>query len=83
VSIEATVATLAGAFAVPDPQWFVEIGLALIRFDRRIIVNAGKAGRIGIPRHVKAEVWQREWCMPSVWNGGSGGASLEFDHIIP
>lgn len=84
VSIEATVATLAGTFAVPNPQWFIEVGSALSRVDRRIILDVTKAGRPGISQHVKAEVWARDGgACRQCGSDVAGRLSLEFDHIIP
>ena len=84
VIIEASGAALAGAFTVPDPEWAVTMASTLVKIDRRQVLDASRAGRSAIPQHVKTEVWQRDrGACRQCGMDGSGGASLEFDHIIP
>jgi 5-methylcytosine-specific restriction endonuclease McrA len=80
--IESSTSRLAGEFTVPDCEWAAEIASTLLRVDRRQLVTG--AGRTPIPQHVKGEVWRRDGgrCVQCGLDG-SGGASLEFDHIIP
>lgn len=68
---------------MPDPEWFTELAMSLIRIERRQVLGSAP-GRAAIPQHIKAEVWQRDGgrCRECGLDG-SGGASLEFDHIIP
>jgi hypothetical protein len=67
VTIEATVATLRGSFAIPDPELLIEIGSTLVSIDRRQILDTNRVGRTAIPQHIKAEVWAREWrCLSPV-----------------
>ena len=83
VMIEASTSKMSGWFTVADPEWFCAIATTLIRIDRRQVLD-GRTGRTAIPQHIKAEVWQRDTgrCQECGLDG-SGGASLEFDHIIP
>jgi hypothetical protein len=66
------------------PRALLELAATLIKINRRQVLDGSRIGRAAIPQHIKAEVW--------AWDGGacrqcgmdgSGGASLEFDHIIP
>ena len=84
VVIEGSAATLRGAFTVPDVEWVLELAATLIKIDRRQVLDGSKVGRAAIPQHIKAEVWARDGgARRQCGMDGSGGASLEFDHIIP
>ena len=84
VVIEGSAATLRGAFTVPDVEWVLELAATLVKIDRRQVLDGSKVGRAAIPQHIKAEVWARDGrARRQCGMDGSGGASLEFDHIIP
>lgn len=83
VELESSSSRLAGPISVGDSEWVAEIANTLVRIDRRQILDS-RRGRSPIPQHVRAEVWRRDGgrCKECGLDG-SGGASLEFDHIIP
>ena len=69
---------------MPDVEWVLELASTLIKIDRRQVVDGSRGGRAAIPQHIKAEVWARDaGACRQCGMDGSGGASLEFDHIIP
>ena len=69
---------------MPDVEWVLELAATLIKIDRRQVLDGSKVGRAAIPQHIKAEVWARDGrARRQCGMDGSGGASLEFDHIIP
>ncbi len=81
--IEGSTARMAGTFSVSDAEWVAELAAALLSLDRRQVL-AGGTGRSAIPNHVKGEVWRRDGgACRECGLDGSGGASLEFDHVIP